>query len=108
MNRGTDTVTCMEPDFDNTFHRGCTNITRLTIATYRSGNIHWTCDLCLEKQKGTDNREINSQDPTEDKETTSEPKSRHSLRILQWNASGLSNKMEELQTMVKNLDVDVI
>ena len=108
MNRGTDPVTCMEPDCGKTFHRGCTNITRFTIAAYRSGNIHWACDQCLEKQKGTDNKTTHSQDPTDGKESEGKSKSRSSLRILQWNARGINNKMEELRTMAKELEVDVI
>ena len=108
MTRGTCPVTCMEPGCDNTFHKGCTNLTRSSFEIYRSGNLHWTCKQCLEKQEGTDSTTIHSQEPTEGKESTTKSKSRPSLRILQWNARGISNKMEELRTLVKDLNIDVI
>ena len=91
------------------FHVKCSGLNRDNLKLYRAGSITWTCEPCLEKDEPSDSATIHGGDEQEEKDGKGEAgATKKSLRILQWNADGLSSKLHELRLKADELDLDVI
>ena len=86
-------------------HKCCTGLTRDAHQALLKSNA-WRCDMCdYTPSPGSDNI---PRDQSKDGAGPRRTGKRRNLRGLQWNADGINTKMAELNSLVEELDVDVI
>ena len=88
------------------FHKSCTGLHPLSANAAAKGDQSWTCPSCEEKRSSRD--ESTQHGGTgEDVTDRSRKVEKNSLRILQWNADGLSTKIDELRERLSEDEYDI-
>ena len=88
------------------WHFGCTKLSNVYAKKDEAGKDIWICNECSKPPpvfKPCPKLDDNVEDDAKDMIT----ESKEYLRILQWNANGLSAKADELEVSLGKLDVDV-
>ena len=68
----------------------------------------WECQMCFDKANQQDPHFDNHDEITEKSEPNSKDQTTRPLRIVQWNAGGLTPKIDELRTFVQKEKIDVV
>ena len=94
----------MEQDCQNTYHQNHSGLCKVSVDKYFAGDIFWSCDPCIKKKESSDQRKVlndvgdNTTDNNKDcNNKDAESETRESLKILQFNADSISNKIEKLR-----------
>ena len=85
-------------------HKGCTGLSRDSYEALLKSN-NWACDKCLNPPTSTT---LPTQNNVEEKSEPKRTGTFGNLRILQWNADGLSPKIAELDEYVHKNKIDVV
>ena len=102
-------IKCLEDGCDNRVHHKCSEMNKEQIKEYLNGERKWSCTQCLTKMRSSNHRTVLCEDlPETDLTHEDKMKSHERLRILQWNADGLSNKILELRQRAVDDDIDII
>ena len=82
---------------------------RKQIKEYQSGFRSWSCSKCVSSKLFSDHQTIYNTGTDDHGNPFPKSKVAHDkLRILQWNADGLRNKIMELRAREGDLDLDVL
>ena len=100
-------IKCLEEGCDNRVHLKCSELDKVQTKEYLRGERKWSCTQCLTKRLTSDHLTTHNNDLADSE--SPDPKDEHEkLRILQWNADGLRNKIIELRKRAIDQDLDVL
>jgi ribonuclease HI len=87
-------------------HKSCTGLQRAAVDAVSRGDQLWMCPKCERDQEPRNS--LNQHGGTATETADDAPhKPKKSLRIMQWNADGLSTKIDELRERLTEADIDV-
>ncbi len=90
------------------FHKKCSGLPRSAALDASNGVCPWTCSSCEERSKIHDSTRIVGGTLVETMATDRMRRPKNSLRILQWNADGISTKAAELSVRLKEDKYDIV